>query len=249
MLSACDRDLANGFVDMAIQRTDQLERLLSQAEYILRNQGGAVPTLFSSLEFNVATLAVERQLRDALTNMTQATSLVGGGEFEDLQALLSAGWRHQQLTQLGIASAVRLSPDSPHDGKYCLELEVTNTDPDYPVAVVPTSPVWISTPPLAVKAGELVEITGMVRVPEQLIGTVDGLQIVDSLGGPGMATRIMQSQDWQPIRIVRAVPADGQITVSVALAGLGKAQVDSLMVRSFRHEATLATQPPVSIRQ
>jgi hypothetical protein len=166
-----------------------------------------------------------------------------------LQALLSAGWRHQQLAQPGIASAVRLNPDSPHEGTYCLELEVTNTDPDYPVAVVPTSPVWISTPPLAVKAGELVEITGMVRVPEPLIGTVDGLQIIDSLGGPGMATRIVQSPDWQPIRIIRAVPADGQVTVSVALAGLGKAQVDSLAIRSLRPNATVATQPPVPLRQ
>jgi hypothetical protein len=207
MLASCDRDLANGFVDMAIQRTDQTNRLLSQAEYILRNQNGSISALFSPLDFNVTTIAAERQLRGTLTNITQAVPLVGGGEFEDLQALLSAGWRHQQLAQPGIASAVRLSPDTPHEGTYCLELEVTNTDPDYPVAVVPTSPVWISTPPLTVNSGELVEITGMVRVPEPLIGTVDGLQIIDSLGGPGMAQRILQARDWQPIRIIRAVPA------------------------------------------
>jgi hypothetical protein len=248
LLAACDRDLASGFVDMVIQRTDQTDRLLSQAEYLLRNQGGAMPALFTPLDFNVTTLAKERQLRGTLANIAQATPLVGGGEFEDLQALLSAGWRHQQLPQPGIASAVRLSPDSPHEGTYCLELEVTNTDPDYPVAVVPTSPVWISTPALAVKAGELVEITGMVRVPESLIGTVDGLQIIDSLGGPGMSTRIVHSRDWQPIRIVRAVPADGQVTVSLALAGLGKAQVDSFAIRSLRPGPAVATQQSAPLR-
>jgi hypothetical protein len=249
MLAACDRDLTSGFVDMAIQRTDQIDRLLSQAEYMLRNQGGAPPALFSPLEFNVTTIATERQLQGTLANITLATPLVVGGEFEDLQALLSAGWRHQQLTQPGIASAVRLSPDSPHEGTYCLELEVTNTDPDYPVAVVPTSPVWISTPPLAVKVGEFVEITGMVRVPEPLIGTVDGLQIIDSLGGPGMATRMTQTQDWQPVRIVRAVPADGQVIVSIALAGLGKAHVDNLAIRSLRRNNAVATESADSIRQ
>jgi hypothetical protein len=248
MLAACDRDLDNGFVDMAIQRIDQTDRLLSQAEYMLRNQGGVGPAIFSPLEFNVTTISTEKQLRDTLTNITQAMPLVGGGEFEDLQALLSAGWRHQQLTQPGITSAVRLSPDSPDQGTYCLELEVTNTDPDYPVAVVPTSPVWISTPPLAVKSGELVEITGMVRIPEPLIGTVDGLQIIDSLGGPGMSTRIVHSQDWQPIRIIRAVPTDGQMTVSLALAGLGKAQIDSFAIRSLHPGPAVATQQSDPLR-
>jgi hypothetical protein len=248
MLAACDRDLANGFVDMAIQRTDQTDRLLSQAEYMLRNQGAGL-AIFSPLEFNVTTISTEKQLRGTLKNITQAAPRLGGGEFEDLQALLSAGWRHQQLTQPGIASAVRLSPDSPHEGTYCLELEVANSDPDYPVAVVPTSPVWISTPPLTVKSGELVEITGMVRIPEPLIGTVDGLQIIDSLGGPGMATRMTQTQDWQRFQIVRAVPADGQLTVSVALAGLGKAHVDNLAIRSLRPSSTVATQPAESTRQ
>jgi hypothetical protein len=45
MLASCDRDLANGFVDMAIQRTDQTNRLLSQAEYILRNQNGSISAI------------------------------------------------------------------------------------------------------------------------------------------------------------------------------------------------------------
>jgi hypothetical protein len=121
-----------------------------------------------------------------------------------------------------------------------LELEAAAADSAAPVTVVPNAPVWIQSPAIDVRAGELIEITGFARVEEELIGTVDGLEIVDSLGGPGMATRIKVSPNWQEFRILRGVPADGQLVVSVALSGLGRAQVDDLFVRSFTASGTVA---------
>jgi hypothetical protein len=250
-LTACDKDLASGYAELACQRTNAAERTLSQAEYLLRNgSNGATRSVATPLEFSVITLGDAHRLASSLANAQQGPEILSGGSFENLPALLQSGWRHQQLPLPGITSAVRLSPDAPYDGSYCLELEARGIDAHAPISVVPTAPVWISSAPIAVKAGELVEITGMARVPEELIGTVDGLQIIDSLGGPGMATRVTHAPSWQSFRILRAATSDTQLVVSFALSGLGRAQVDNLAVRTLQpRSAAVAGQTPSNTRQ
>jgi hypothetical protein len=237
-LAICDRDLQNGYIELAYARTGEVDKLVSQAEYVLRNNSGSGSMPATPLEFHIRTLEREQQLKSSLASSTASPKLVC--DFENLQGLLQAGWRHQQLAVPGVTSAVRLCPDFPHQGSYCLELEAAAADSAAPVTVVPNAPVWIQSPAIDVRAGELIEITGFARVEEELIGTVDGLEIVDSLGGPGMATRIKVSPNWQEFRILRGVPADGQLVVSVALSGLGRAQVDDLFVRSFTASGTVA---------
>ena len=248
-LMACDQDLARGFAELALQRTNEIERLLSQAEYVLRNGNGAISRLVTPLEFSTSTLIDERHLRDSLLNAPAGPQLVAGGDFESLEGLLQQGWRHQQLPLPGIASAVRLSPDTPHQGTYCLELEACAADASSPISVVPTAPVWISTPAMPIRAGDLVEITGVARIPEELIGTVDGLQIIDSLGGPGMATRIVRAPDWQSFRVLQGATADTQLVISLALSGLGRAQIDELTVRTLQRNGLAASRSAVEIRK
>lgn len=230
-LAICDRDLKNGYVELAYARTCEVDKLVSQAEYVLRNGEGINRGLVTPLEFHISTFNREQQLKSSVASSTGTSKL--SCDFENLAGLLQAGWRHQQLPVAGVASAVRLCPDFPHQGSYCLELEASTSDPTVPVTVVPNAPVWIQSPAIDVRAGELIEITGFARVEEELIGTVDGLEIVDSLGGPGMTTRIKLAHNWQEFRILRGVPADGQLVVSVALTGLGRAQVDDLVVRTL----------------
>ncbi len=248
-LSACDIDLRRGFVQQSYRRALAIERSLSQAEYVLRNAGESrLSSVVTPLVFSVDSIASERRLQDALSRATSQNNLLAGGEFEDLNTLLAQGWRHKQLSLEGITSAVRLSPDAPFSGSYCLELEARVLDPSQPISVVPTAPVWITSAPIQVQAGEMIEIVGMVRVPEELIGTVDGLEIIDSLGGTGMATRIQVAPSWQPFRILRSVPADTNLTVSLALSGIGRAQVDNLMVRSLQLPREVAETGSPSLR-
>jgi hypothetical protein len=230
-------------VELAYQRIDEVQRMLSQVEYLLRHGNGVSESGTTPLTFHIATLSGESRLHDLPNATRSVTSKLAGGDFENLSALLKNGWRHQQLPLPGITSAVRLSPDSPHQGTYCLELEASDSDPSAPLSVVPTAPVWINSPPIAVQTGELVEITGAARVPEELIGTVDGLQIIDSLGGPGMATRILHSPLWKPFRILRGTNSDTQVVISIALSGLGRAQVDNLQVRTLKLNESVAQQP------
>jgi hypothetical protein len=237
-LAICDRDLQNGYVELAYARTSEVDKLVAQAEYVLRNSANTNQALTTPLEFHISTFNREQQLKSSVVSSGGTPKL--SCDFENLAGLLQAGWRHQQLPVMGVTSAVRLCPDFPHHGSYCLELEADASDSATPVTVVPNAPVWIQSPPIDVRAGELIEITGYARVEQELIGTVDGLEVVDSLGGPGMATRIKLAPNWQEFRILRGVPADGQLVVSVALSGLGRAQVDDLVVRSITTNGAVA---------
>ena len=90
--------------------------------------------------------------------------------------------------------------------------------------------------PIQVRAGDLIEITGVARLPKPLLGSVDDLQIIDSLGGPDMALRIHHAPSWQPFRVIRAATSDAQLTVTIALFGLGKAQIDDLAIRIVKKQ-------------
>jgi len=176
------------------------------------------------------------QLQKSLARSPVSANLLTGGGFENLSAMLNSGWRHQQLPLEGITTSVRLSPEAPYSGSYCLELKALPMDALAPDLIVPTAPVWITTSPLPVRAGDLLEITGVARLPKPLVGSVDGLQIIDSIGGPDLALRIHEAPSWQPFRLIRAATSDSQVSVTIALSGLGKAQIDDVAVRILQRK-------------
>ena len=71
-------------------------------------------------------------------------------------------------------------------------------------------------------------------MPNELLGSVSGLEILDSLGGPQLAVRIKSSPSWQPFRMLRIATVDAEVNVSIALTGIGKAQIDDLALRTLR---------------
>lgn len=231
-LLACDQALASAKLQEAYQRVTVVEQALDQCEGLLREP------LYLSLDYGLGRLPDQLRLQTILSRAAAGTNRLVGGGFEDLPAMLRAGWRHQQLPLEGITSAVRLSPEAPHSGSYCLELEAQPVDESAPTMVVPTAPVWIRSAAVAAKGGDLIEITGVARVPAALLGSVDGLQIIDSLGGPEMALRIPASPSWRPFRVLRAATDDQDVTITLGLTGFGKAQVDDLAVRIVRPPST-----------
>ncbi len=253
-LQLCDQHAANRNYELAYQQADAVEHMLSESDYLLGQETTAGQSVAENpWVLSVATLADLVRVNGLLSRSPGSENRLPLGGFENLPALLAAGWRHQQLPIEGITTAVRLSPIAPHGGAYCLELEARLLDANAPTPVVPASPVWIKSRPVRIRAGELVEITGRARVPEELLGSVDGLEIIDTLGGPGLATRIKAAPSWQPFRMIRAATADVDLTVTIALTGLGTAQVDDLAIRTLRlsgaNPPTQAPQSPTSNHQ
>lgn len=171
------------------------------------------------------------QMAAVIAHSPQPSTLWPGGDFEDLDALLAQGWHRSNEVIEGAAATVRLSPDNPHDGHYCLELAATAEDDASAPPLLPPAPVWITSPPLPASAGQLVEITGWVRILETPIGAADPVLIFDSLGGEESALRIASAPLWQPFRLVRAVPPGAECRITVALGGLGRVAVDHVGYR------------------
>jgi hypothetical protein len=171
--------------------------------------------------------------------------LAPGGDFEDLNQLLQSGWQRLEQPTPGVRTAVRLSPEAPGQGAYCLELHVECDSADGSAPALPSAPVWVTSPPLAVPPGHLLEINGMVRVAEAPLGLADPVLIFDSVGGEESALRVSVSPSWAPFRLVRAATPGTELRLTVALGGVGRAQIDAITVRYIPlRPPTVAQSPP-----
>lgn len=188
----------------------------------------SVPCIEQPTPF-VARAAFERSFAGLRADDNQLV----GGDFEDLDLLRQVGWQHVEDPLPGIQTKVALSGTLPHDGRYSLQLvSMADSLVDSP-QIVARAPAWITTPPFRVVAGEVLEISGWVRVEQPLTGSVEGLEITDSLGGHELALRIHKTEGWQPFRLVRATTDTTNATLTFALHGLGSVAIDSVMVRSL----------------
>jgi hypothetical protein len=148
-----------------------------------------------------------------------------------LAEVLESGWQRLGSPPPNIETAIRLSPEAPAGGGYCLELEARQTAAiDTPPAIA-TPPVWMTSPPVTVPAGHLIEVIGLVRISEAPIGSADPLLIFDSIGGEEAALRFDEARSWTPFRLVRAAGPATECRVTVALGGVGRAQIDGLRYR------------------
>jgi hypothetical protein len=159
---------------------------------------------------------------------------LAGGDIESLDWMLESGWRHYLHPQPGIGSDVELSPAAPHEGKYSLRLRAWSDVDTSPPTPVETAPVWVTSAPVRVAQGDIVRIRGFVRLPEEPLGSAEGLLVIDSLGGLPLAERIHAHKGWQEFTLFRAAAQTGELTITFALSGLGEAYIDDLAVEQVR---------------
>jgi hypothetical protein len=143
------------------------------------------------------------------------------------------GWQHVGREASRVDAGAKLSSSNPQHGTYCLELIATTRPGESPdLSAGPA--VWVVSPPVPVEEGSIVEISGWVRVENTIGGNVDGLQIVDSLGGAELSIAIRKTEGWQSFQIIRGVPNSTELRVTFALGGVGSARIDGVMVRAFQ---------------
>jgi hypothetical protein len=135
-----------------------------------------------------------------------------------------------------MASQVALSAQRPHTGQRSLHLHVSRGSKMAP-EFVEAPPVWIVSPPVQLRAGQIVRIEGWAWVPEPVAATADGLLIFDSVAGATMAKRIGQTSGWQKFAMYRAATSTGPMSVTIALAGIGDAWVDDVTLRPVSRPA------------
>jgi hypothetical protein len=193
---------------------------------------GQLPSaVISPATVSFATLPWQSRLIERIASSRPGPSRLPGGDFEDLAATLAAGWSHLRYPCVGLETGADLVPEAAHCGNSGLRLEARPEGPASPPAVVETAPVWITSPAVPVEAGQLVCIQGWVQVPAAVTGSVDGLLIVDSLGGEALAQRIGRTDGWQQFTLYRLAPEAGRMSVTFALSGLGEVWLDDVSIR------------------
>jgi hypothetical protein len=171
-------------------------------------------------------------------------NLLFGGDFEDLGQMTQFGWQHVRQESSGVEAGAKLSPENPQHGTYCLELFAAGAPGELSVATGNPA-VWVVSPPVPFEGGSVVEIRGWIRINQAIVGSVDSLQIIDSLGGAELSLAVRQTNGWQPFQIIRGVPESTELRVTFALSGLGSASIDGVMVRALGPTAARRL-PPIS---
>ncbi len=178
--------------------------LWEQAARSLRSQ---VASPFSS---HIATLPVHARWMEGLRGTMPLENRLPRGDMEFLEALAQSGWRHGQSPQTGQAGLTRctlevIRPEDSPTGN-CLRMLVAApaATPNGPAtsgtaAMLETPPLWITTPPVSVRTGEWLCFRGRINIPQPITGSVDGVMMIDSLGGEELAERIGVTRGWEDL--------------------------------------------------
>ncbi len=192
-----------------------------------------------------ATLPGHWTLLRGISQRTAGGSLLSGGDFENPQIWLGAGWDHFQYPVPGVTAQANLAPEAARSGAFGLRLVVDAADPEQVPQFVESAPVWITSAPVNLEARSLVAIRGWVRIPEPIQGSADGLLVIDSLTGRTLAERIQANDQWQEFVLYRVCTQSGPVRVTFAMSGMGTAYVDDVTIQVLGASAApVATRTP-----
>jgi hypothetical protein len=174
------------------------------------------------------------------TRDSEVKNVLRSGDFEDFDTVVAEGWKHELATIDGIRATAELDPRA-RSGTYCLRLVAAPAaGRDAPVSVA-QRPVSVTTPAVTVHKGQLVYISGWVKVSAPSLGNLDGAMLYDSLAGlPGALRWRTPTPDWQPFELVREVPETGELTLTMALTGLGEIRFDDLQIKPLDPDNSVA---------
>lgn len=241
-LQLCDSQLSAGDAPGAAlnaQRATRSLRLVERAYWDVAVKGLSSPvTSPGAVSFD--TLPFHLRLVDRLASSRFGPSRIAGGDFEDLDTMMRAGWRFIQHSPPNVQTTADLAPDAARSGRLGLRLAAVAIDPKNSPAVVETPPVLFSSPPVQVEAGQVVCVYGWVNIASPITGSTDGLLIVDSLAGEPLADRIGKTDGWRQFVLYRVAPQSGAMCVTFALSGMGEAHIDDVAIQVVEGPAAVS---------
>ena len=152
------------------------------------------------------------------------------------ETLAEAGWSDVGYKdQIGkVIAAMRLDEPGQDGRGKALKFTVAAANPK----AVDTLPAYfdhplvaVRTPPIPVKAAQFYRIRVQVKMPRKMPAGTGGLIVRDSLGGERLEFRTTNAvPDWAEVTLFRRAPSDGELTVTLGLAGYGEALFDNLKI-------------------
>ncbi len=166
-----------------------------------------------------------------LANQARAQPRLVGGDFEDIREMIEAGWtsRHAEVSGMTMKAEVYSGGAGGTTGS-CLRL-VARPGPRVAVpSTLPWRTVTVQSPRVTVAPGDLVRITGRVRLVSSRPGGLDGGVIEDSLGGSAAGLHCRRPGGWRRFELVRRAQRATDVQLQVAMEGVGELRVDDLQI-------------------
>ena len=189
---------------------------------------------------------------------SEAANLLPGGDFEEIEAMRDAGWEHEQGAAAPLIAGADLDPASPRQGHSALQLYAITPPNVAAPLLVDEVPVTVRSPAVRVRAGQVLHVSGWVRVPSAMPEHLDGATLYDNLLGPSGGLRWTRTGtparpgDWEQFQLLREVPADGNYILTFTLHGAGRVEFDDLRVVPHDPRGSVAeavpADPPASSR-
>lgn len=164
------------------------------------------------------------------TRNSPIRNVLRAGDFEDKDTMVAEGWLRKETAIDGVATTAELYAPRAHSGVYSLRLAAAAVPGRDPPAHIAERPVTVVSPPVTVYKGQLVYISGWAKVASPSQANLDGALLYDSLAGPAAALRWRATADWKRFEFVREVHETTELTLTMALSGLGDIRFDDLEI-------------------
>jgi hypothetical protein len=242
-LQQADAMLAAGRIEPAFLIIATADRRLSNAAKLQRSIVGRSTRLSShALAENHHLLGEYARYLRTSESLRPGENLLFGGDFENLDELTQFGWQHLFDPAAADEVRVELSADRPYHGRYCLRLAQYGAPPR--AAAGMPARMRIVSPAVPVAAGQLLEISGWVRVSGRENDGRPVLRIEESLGGPEMHLPVVPTSGWEPFQMIRAA-TQTDVRIALSLVEPGIAEVDAVMIRPLQLPTARRLPPPI----
>ncbi len=181
-----------------------------------------------------------KMVRDVRTSQS-LPNLLPTGDFEWPTQQPPTDWIMQQVTLDEVRLKYERVTEDAKEGRQCLKLEIVPNDLTAKPAALERTFLAYHSPKVNLKPGMLVRISGWIKIPKPIEASKDGVLFFDSIGGESLAVRLSAATGWRQFSLYRRVPESGQVSVSLALTGIGTVYFDDIRI-----EPLVAAQQPAN---
>ncbi|MEX0727005.1 MAG: hypothetical protein WD065_12085 [Planctomycetaceae bacterium] len=104
------------------------------------------------------------------------------GDFEDFDKMIVDGWRHEQMTEDSVVSTAQLGSLA-HQGDFCLRLASAVRAGIEKPYILRQQRIEVHSPPFSVRPGDLLQVSGWIRIRTPVAANLDGVMVYDNLLG------------------------------------------------------------------
>lgn len=160
---------------------------------------------------------------------------VPSGSFNDPEEMADEGWVNLSHEMDGIDAKMAVVPLKGSDIGRVLRLSAHPTNPEDTETTLPPfldfPAAAVRSPAVQVEANNLIRISVLVKRPIASVGGHGGIIVRDSIGGEQLQYRSTQPiPQFGRVVLYRKAPADGEVSVTLGLAGYGEAEFDDFRI-------------------